>query len=765
MQESHTRFAAGQAVAVRDESWVIVGTESFGDVDVLHLRGTGVANQGQRSSILSPFDTVQPIGAPTTLRSVSRRHALTTAALAVAEATPWHQCWTAATAAIDLRSWQLEPAIAAIGGTTRILLADHVGLGKTIQAALIVAELLARGLIERALFLTPPSLREQWAAELSERFGLASVIFDQSALSATVASLPVGVNPWRTAPLIVSSIDLAKRREVRTAIDGAAFDVLVVDEAHHVTPGTDRGDLVADLAARTPWVVLVTATPHSGDDRAFAFLQTLGDARGAPPLMFRRAARPGGNGGPRRSRLLMVVPTRAEQAMLEATDVYVRALTGPRRRQRGGSALVASVIARRAASSAEALRRTLVRRMDLLSGETSPEEQPMLPWEDLDANDAEVSDALLSTASRLPLDRELDSLARLAALARSAADDGSKVNVIRRLLRRTDEPILIFSEYRDVAEVVAAALSSTGAVAALHGGLSPRERRDIVRAFNAGRLRTLVATDAAGEGLNLHHRCRLVVNIELPWMPRRLEQRIGRVDRLGQTRRVHAIHLVHRGSFEGVVIARLERRRAAAQARLDESHVADDEGVASTERRLRRLATGRPWHAAGVYSPRPARPAVAPTILAVHTATLLDRDGRLVQRVVIPLAISPQIGAGQRLVLTRQLLRRVLRSEQLHGAIRERIEQECAAARDMTLRTATNLERRLAACLDALARRSAGAAFQTSLFEDGSDLDADRRRAAVSAVRHHLERRRTSAAALVTLQPGPARLIAAWPGR
>ena len=94
-------------------------------------------------------------------------------------------------------------------------------------------------------------------------------------------------------------------------------------------------------------------------------------------------------------------------------------------------------------------------------------------------------------------------------------------------------------------------------------------RARIVREFNHGGLDLLIATDTAGEGLNLHHRCRLVIDVELPWNPLRLEQRIGRVDRLGQQRRVHAIRLLHRGTVEETVLAHLERRRLRARAALD----------------------------------------------------------------------------------------------------------------------------------------------------------------------------------------------------
>ena len=206
----------------------------------------------------------------------SRDAVLRVAAAAIAGSASWSDCWTAGSARIDLRPWQLEPARAAIAGASRLLLADAVGLGKTIQAGLILAELMARGLAQRILILTPASLRAQWASELSAKFGLVAAVFDHSALAEAAANLPVGVNPWKTASIVVSSIDLVKRPEVRSALDEVPFDALVVDEAHHLTPGTDRSAVVVDLAGRTPWVVLATATPHSGDEAAYRFLHSIG---------------------------------------------------------------------------------------------------------------------------------------------------------------------------------------------------------------------------------------------------------------------------------------------------------------------------------------------------------------------------------------------------------------------------------------------------------------------------------------------------------
>ena len=212
----------------------------FQEASLVTLRGVSAGNLGETLRVLAPFDTVRAGRTRAPLRRGTRRDAFMAAAAAIADAPRWSDTWTAASARIDLRPWQLEPALAAIRGTTRLLLADVVGLGKTIQALLIVNELVARGLARRVLVLTPASLREQWADEASQRFGLTATIFDHATLASAAGVLPIGINPWSTATLIVSSIDLVKRGDVRSSLDAVPFDVLIVDEAHHLTPATDR---------------------------------------------------------------------------------------------------------------------------------------------------------------------------------------------------------------------------------------------------------------------------------------------------------------------------------------------------------------------------------------------------------------------------------------------------------------------------------------------------------------------------------------------
>ena len=205
---------------------------------------------------------------------------------------------------------------------------------------------------------------------------------------------------------------------------------------------------------------------------------------------------------------------------------------------------------------------------------------------------------------------------------------------------------MIFTEYRDTLDAVVAALSSSSRrVGFIHGGLPADQRRAAVDAFNDGRIDVLVATDAAGEGLNLHHRCRLVIDVELPWNPLRLEQRIGRVDRLGQQRTVHGIRLFHPGTIESEVLEHLRGRHHRADrdiaAAVFEGSSIDPGGAGHPVRcrchsEGRRPAGLRPNGASGstrrrsfARGPRAGAGAAQP-LVALHRVSVVNEAGYLV---------------------------------------------------------------------------------------------------------------------------------------
>jgi len=513
--------------------------------------------------------------------------------------------------------------MAVVGGrAARILLADEVGLGKTIQAGLIVGELIARGAVDRVLILTPAGLRDQWREELRHRFALEAIVVDARAVGRLAARLPRDVNPWSTIPIAIASIELVKRTEILAAASAARWDLVVVDEAHGVATAADRHGAADGLCGRAAYVVTITATPHSGDDRAYDSLLRLG-ALGEPLIVFRRTRRDVGLESRRRIHVIGVRRSADERRMDTALAAYSDAV----RRERGDAWLALSVLHKRALSSAWSLAESVERRLRTLTpldadgpaqmllplvdpdGDFTPEDQPPLWPEDLRLADATLERRLLTP---------------LAVAARRAALGESKIAALLRLIRRVDDRVIVFTEYRDTLEHVHRAIGSRSIT--LHGGMSREDRAEALERFTGGSTAVLLATDAAGEGLNLQSVCRFVVNLELPWNPMRLEQRIGRVDRIGQRRAVHACHLVARATGEAAILERLRRRLAAASAAID---VPDPLGDRYEERRLAQLiVTGHAEGRAPAAEPIvPRRPGDAAAEGEAQRIAVLRRAG------------------------------------------------------------------------------------------------------------------------------------------
>lgn len=563
MTGNATPLRSGDLVRIRDEKWRIVRRVSYGGIAIVEAAGCDAANRASEARFLLPFEIVDRLNTSAAPRLVGPRRWRRVARHVLAEATPsWASLRAAPRAHMTLIPFQLEPALAlARGDGCRFLIADAVGLGKTVQGGLMIAEVLDRRRDARALVIAPAALRDQWRDELRSRFGVDADVLDAAGVARLTAHLPAGVNPWSVQPVIITSIDYIKRPEVMRSLEALTFDLVVFDEAHNLAGRSDRHSAAIAVGSRARALVLLTATPHSGDDEAFGRLCRIGNMDDAHPLLvFRRTRTDVGMATSRRTTLLRVRPTTAETAMHEALAAYARLAWHQSSGAAGsGARLAMSVLARRACSSAESLARSLERRIRLLA-DAGPAvaAQIDLPFAETAADDDEPEAALQSPGLNDALE-ERNRLHQLLELARIAAGSESKLTILRRLLSRTTEPAIIFTEYRDTLQRLALALGDV-ATAQLHGGLSSRERADALLRFTNGGARLLLATDAASEGLNLHHRCRLVINLELPWTPLRLDQRAGRVDRIGQARKVHAIHLVAVGTFEESTVARLARR-------------------------------------------------------------------------------------------------------------------------------------------------------------------------------------------------------------
>jgi superfamily II DNA or RNA helicase len=550
-------FRPGDVVRVRDQSWVVLRHVPGSHGAILEVRGRERTNLGLRACFLLPCEPIERLpmsGAPRIVRPRTWRR-LVRATLAAS--TPSYDALRSPVRAdLTILPFQLEPALAfARGLAARILIADEVGLGKTIQAGLLIGELLERRPAGHVLVVSPAGLREQWQSELQSRFAIEATLLDSASLSRHSGSW--SANPWSAHPVVITSLDYVKRPEVVRSLESLVWDVIVFDEAHALSGRSDRATVANALAQRARMLVLLTATPHSGDDEAFARLCAIGDLSDQFPLLvFRRTRHDAGLACSRRTTSLRIQPTPAELEMHRVLMAYTRLVWNQKSASTMPARLAMSVLMRRACSSAASLARSVERRLRLLtSTEQADRLQMALPLGHAGESDEEPSTDLTPPGLE---DRgeEARWLERILQLARIAERAESKSQALARLLRRTSEAAIVFTEYRDTLERLALVLRGLDPVR-LHGGLTTAERHEVLQQFTTGGTRLLLATDAASEGLNLHQRCRLVINLELPWTPVRLEQRIGRVERLGQTRRVHAVHLLARDTCEETSVAAL----------------------------------------------------------------------------------------------------------------------------------------------------------------------------------------------------------------
>ena len=769
----------GSRVRVRGDEWRIALRTRYADCEAVRVAGCGVANPGVVRTLLAPFDVFAPLAAPRHLCVVGTRAWGRHVSRALRAAAPFGGLAAALTADIRLLAFQLEPALALLRhGRLRIFIADEVGLGKTIQAGVILGQLSSEVEALRALVVTPAGVREQWQHELETRFALPATVSDGAWLLERARDLPPDVNPWSLPGVYIASLDLVKRPEVLRGLEDVTWDIAIFDEAHGLGPRTARLAAAHALACSARRVVLMTATPPDGDPAHFDALAGLGASSPADAVtQFRRTRADAGAAVRRKSVLLPVRLSSTERRMHRLLERYTALVwTEAGIRQDVRARLATVILRKRALSSAASLALTVRRRLALLGNPPPPVgEQLLLPLHDEDPLEDGVRDDVIGANGLSDVVLERTCLEQIAAVAEEAASAESKLALLRRLLTRTREPMIVFTEYRDTLVQIQAAVAALRPCVLLHGGMTPRERAAVQRAFNrAGTL--LLATDAASEGLNLHERCRLVVHFELPWTPARLEQRTGRVDRLGQARPVHELLLVARDTCERLVLAPLVRRaRAAAvpggrQSRLvalTESAVADvvmegtvDEHNAAAEaivtssldlsaeaaceaerlgvsRRLARHAGASAGRCGPDDIAITRETGVGGTAVVVVEAALEGADGR---RIHTELAAVLVHLAWQRLPRSAAALRK-LAADLLTthtSAVFARVEAHCrprlaeaARQHQRAMAAAAGREREITSSRPSAARRL----VQVGLFDSrGANLLAARRRSATLAV-------------------------------
>jgi superfamily II DNA or RNA helicase len=419
--------------------------------------------------------------------------------------------------------------------------------------------------------MVPAALREQWRRELLEKFGLTCLLADRITIDAAVQAGRFGDNPWHRPGVWLASADYLRQTHVRDALPFIPWDVLVIDEAHTVCGDSERHAVSHDMARRARHVVLLSATPHSGDDRRFGRLEDLG---ALPELadelvLFRRTRAAVAAHLTRRVHWRRLVLSSAERRLLDTLAAFEQAVVRAAGDARAADALLLlSIFRKRALSSTHALGISVDRRLAWIdrSERRAPLDwlQPSFSFDDRPLPEGDDDCEGLTRESGLEAARERTWLRRLRVLAAEAARTETKLARLCRAAMRTTEPIVVFTEFRHTLERIGQALGRLRDVSLLHGGMTEAEREAALRDFQQGRTSALVATDVASQGLNLQDRARWVVIFELPWNPARLEQRVGRVDRLGQTRRVHATLLTAAHSMEAGILSRMAARAVHA---------------------------------------------------------------------------------------------------------------------------------------------------------------------------------------------------------
>jgi SNF2 family DNA or RNA helicase len=426
-----------------------------------------------------------------------------------------------------------------LGG--RGLLADEVGLGKTIEAGMVLKEYLLRGLVRTALVLVPASLVEQWAEELREKFEL-DVMVSRGADGA-----------WGQHPLIIASLETARHQRHRGRVRGAGYDLVIVDEAHRLRNHLTLGwKFVNELGAR--YLLLLTATPVQNDLRELYNLVTLlrPGAVGTFAQFKRDFMTSGDRLRPRNveklRELLASVMIRSQRAATQIKFPKRNVRTLAVQTSDDEAALYADVsdfVVKTIQSNDDEVRQRWYFTLVVLQKE-------------MGSSVAAAAGTLRRLASKARAGLETSRLESLAARA-EAIRDHRKAQALVALLQGLGEKAIVFTQFRGTQELLARTLAEAGLPAVLyHGEQDWAEKEEALDRFR-GSVPFLISTEAGGEGRNLQF-CHHVVNYDLPWNPMRVEQRIGRVHRLGQKHDVYIHNLVAKGTIESYVIEILEKK-------------------------------------------------------------------------------------------------------------------------------------------------------------------------------------------------------------
>ncbi|MFD1086012.1 DEAD/DEAH box helicase [Micromonospora andamanensis] len=572
-------FAAGMTVLARGEEW-LVNEVSHTEHDGVRLVVTGTSPLVRDQTAIffhrpNQLDTVEPLRAEDTLLLPDdspgfRRSRLFIDALLRKTPVPQGELRlaTAGTHLADDLLYQREPARRALANLRpRLLIADAVGLGKTLEIGLLLSELIRRGRGDRILVVTPRHILEQFQHEMWTRFAIGMVRLDSAGFARMKRQLPVGRNPFDHYPRVIASIDTLKSAQYREQLRRVTWDAVVMDESHKLISKTALNNKLARvLAPTTHAFILASATPHNGDDESFNELISLIDPtaivdpkqRATPAqladIYVRRhkmspnvAAQLGTEWAERAKPLFVdCTATDREEELLD--ELYSTWITPPPDRPAPvtgrGSRLFPVHLLKAFLSSPAALKDSITNRLKSIGG-----------------NPHRV--------------RETEALHRLAGLADRVTDDDSAklsalVNVLKNEIKvgpTSPARVVVFSERRATIDWLYQQLPTrlgfgspppatggeqgvTGPVRVLHGSQSDDAQQRIVKDFALADtdVRVLLTSDIAAEGVNLHRQCHNLIHFDVPWSLITIEQRNGRIDRYGQKTSPQIRVLLHRSA-------------------------------------------------------------------------------------------------------------------------------------------------------------------------------------------------------------------------
>ena len=540
-------IAAGIRLNLRDEDFLVTKVEK----DIIEAEGISELVKGMRFTFdlsLEKFDVITPESTQLVadnsngyrksklfIETVLRNSSFYSEGIEIANK-----------AAIRPSNYQFVPTIKALSlPKPRILIADGVGLGKTIEVGIFLTEMIRRGKGQRILVVTPKSILSQFQQEIWARFSIPLVRLDSQGVARISTIIPTNKNPFDYYDKVIVSIDTLKNNgKFRHFLEKIKWDIVVIDECHNVAnSGSDRGVLAKFLSQRCEALVLTSATPHNGNKKNFANLITLLDPTAIPydgdfnsedisPLYVRRFKKDvedevGDSFRDRVTKSFHAALFREEEDVIEKIQNAKReAFDNANGDMSNGSLLFTIGLFKSYMSSPAACLETINNRLGK-------------------EKDEEITKEFL-----LDLKTQLENI-----LVKK--QDGKLVELINQLKssgwkgRKTDDRIIIFTERRKTLDYLEEQLKAVfnitdEAIVQFNGSLTDTEQQDIIEKFSKedNPIRLFLTSDAGSQGVNLHYHCHKMFNYDIPWSIITLEQRNGRIDRFGQKNTPYIYYLI-----------------------------------------------------------------------------------------------------------------------------------------------------------------------------------------------------------------------------